>query len=598
MTRLFYVLMSTLLFVLFTTNLSAQVTTEESPEITDEMTVDPEQNAAWRTGQGVYSARPKNMWELGIHAGSAFISGDVEAPFPPGYGFGLHLRKAINYNLSFRLDGTYQSSRGYDARPFNFFGSERTYQQNYEETPILGQYIDENTNADNIHRNYKTNFLDLSLEGIFNFGNILFHNPSNKWNTFVVLGGGLGFPKTYVDLLDGDQLYDFSSVSEGLDLETAEGRKESRSRLKDLLDGDFETPGGIEKDVLTILNDHKTIIPHFHFGVGVTRKLSRRINLSLEHRVIVSDNDLLDAFEDRTSLDETTSNDVAHYTSLRLGINLGNFERRVEPLYWVNPLDGPLTDIAELKQRPKFDLTDSDGDGVIDMTDQEINTPAGCPVDTRGVTLDSDGDGLPDCKDQEPYSPPGYEVDASGVAQVPEYLTEEELVELMTTRGGAFGNFSWFLPMIHFDLDKYYIKPEFYGSLHHVATVMNAHPDMKIVAHGYTDNRSSPEYNNVLSYNRANAAINYLVENYNIPRSRFIISYGGEQSPIVKGLPDSHNISSTEEYKHYINRRVEFRVATATDTDMSRPEGPEAGENTPGSSRPGSKYSGNRNSGY
>ncbi len=66
--------------------------------------------------------------------------------------------------------------------------------------------------------------------------------------------------------------------------------------------------------------------------------------------------------------------------------------------------------LLNLKQRPKFDLTDSDGDGVIDMTDQEINTAAGCPVDTRGITLDSDGDGVVDCKDEEPYSPPGYEV--------------------------------------------------------------------------------------------------------------------------------------------------------------------------------------------
>lgn len=598
MTRLFYVLLSTLPILLLSFNLSAQ-NTDAAPEITDEMTKDPEQNAAWRTGQAVYSARPKHMWELGIHAGPAFISGDVEAPFPAGYGFGLHLRKAINYNLSFRLDGTYQSSRGYDARPFSFLKSERTYQQNIDEFPQLAGYGD-GVNGGRIHRNYKTNMIDLSFEGIFNFGNILFHSPANKWNTFVVLGGGIGLPKTYVDLLDGDQLYNFETVSEGLDLESKEGRKESRKNLKELLDGDFETPGGIETDVITILNDHKTIIPHFHFGVGVTRKLSRRINLGLEHRIIISDNDLLDGFEDRTDLDETTSNDVPHYTSLRLGINLGSFEKRIEPLYWVNPLDGPLTDIAELKQRPKFDLTDSDGDGVIDMTDQEINTPAGCPVDTRGVTLDSDGDSIADCKDQEPYSPPGYEVDANGVAQVPDegYMTEEELVEFINARGGALGNFSWFLPMIHFDLNKYYIKPEFYGSLHHVATVMNSHPDMKIVAHGYTDNRAASDYNNVLSYNRANAAINYLMENYNFPRSRFILSYGGEQTPIVKGLRDSHNISSTEEYKHYINRRVEFRVATATDTDMTRPAGPEAGENTPGSSRPGSKYSGNRNSGY
>ena len=152
--------------------------------------------------------------------------------------------------------------------------------------------------------------------------------------------------------------------------------------------------------------------------------------------------------------------------------------------------------------------------------------------------------------------------------------------------------------MIHFDLDKYYVKPEFYGSLQNIASVMQSHPEIKVVANGFADNRSSSEYNNVLSFNRANEAINYLVANYNIPRNRFILRFGGEETPIVKDLNDSYKTTETEEYKHYMNRRVEFRVATSTDTEMSRPAGPDAGKNTPGSGRPGSKYSGNYNSGY
>jgi len=151
---------------------------------------------------------------------------------------------------------------------------------------------------------------------------------------------------------------------------------------------------------------------------------------------------------------------------------------------------------------------------------------------------------------------------------------------------------------MHFDLDKYYVKPEFYGSLHNIAAVMQSHPDIKVVATGFADNRSTSDYNNVLSYNRANEAINYMVNTYNIPRNRFILKFGGEEQPIVKGLKDSYKVTGTEEFEHYMNRRVEFRVATSTDTDMSRPAGPEAGKNTPGSSRPGSKYSGNYNSGY
>jgi hypothetical protein len=102
----------------------------------------------------------------------------------------------------------------------------------------------------------------------------------------------------------------------------------------------------------------------------------------------------------------------------------------------------------------------------------------------------------------------------------------------------------------------------------------------------------------VLSYNRANEAINYLVTNYNIPRDRFILNYRGEDEPLAKNVKDKVDLPVSEEYKQYVNRRVEFRVATPTDTDMSRPAGPDAGKNTPGSARPGSKYSGNYNSGY
>jgi len=74
-----------------------------------------------------------------------------------------------------------------------------------------------------------------------------------------------------------------------------------------------------------------------------------------------------------------------------------------------------------------LDLTDRDGDGVIDLLDQEQNTEIGCPVDTRGITLDSDGDGLFDCKDMEPFSPPGYEVDGNGVVITPALSTLSEV---------------------------------------------------------------------------------------------------------------------------------------------------------------------------
>ncbi len=232
------------------------------------------------------------------------------------------------------------------------------------------------------------------------------------------------------------------------------------------------------------------------------------------------------------------------------------------------------------------------------MLDQELDSPAGCPVDTRGIVLDSDGDGLADCKDKEPYSPPGYATDANGVAATPKYVTEKDVNDIVNSKVGALestlntmksGCGEWFLPMIHFDLDKYFIKPEFYGQLHHVAEVLKRCPDVCVTVEGHTDSRNGNEYNKMLSYNRATATVDYLTGHYGISRDRLKLMYGGEEMPLVE-----KNAPGNSESKNYMNRRVEFKVCGETDFDMGRPDGPNAGQGAPSKSQ----NSGNKNSGY
>ena len=591
-------------FLLTAMVLSQETSTSDaftSPIITDEMTIDPEQNKLWRMGQYKYSAKPKNAWEIGLGVGHYTINGDVDTDLPGGFGIGVHLRKAINYVFSIRADLNYSKSCGYDARAHGFqvLPHEKTYNQNYNEpaTSAISDYV---STGQNFHRNYQTQIILGDVQAIVNIGNLLFHRERNKWNLYSGMGMGIYSPNVKVDLLDANgEIYPFDEVTDNLDYTVQDDRKQMRKNLKDLLDGDFETPGGIEKDLFTIAGDWKTIIPAFTWTVGISRKFSKRLNITLEHKALLSDNDFLDGFNYRTPFDETNNLDVGHWTNVRLNFNLGDFDQRTEPLYWLNPIDGALNDIAQLKQRPVLDLTDSDADGVIDMFDQELDSEPGCLVDTRGITLDSDGDGLADCKDKEPFSPPGYEIDEEGVAIIPTdpYMTEADVNNIINNKLTNIRT-NWFLPMIHFDLDKYYIKPEFFGQLHQVATVMKMHPELVVVTKGHTDVRMPNDYNRVLSYNRANAAIQYLVDKYDLPRDRFLLMYGGEDTPLIDGLADNHRITREDEIKQYINRRVEFYIAGPTDVNMDRPEGPEAGKNTPRSSRPGAKYSGNKSSGY
>jgi outer membrane protein OmpA-like peptidoglycan-associated protein len=275
---------------------------------------------------------------------------------------------------------------------------------------------------------------------------------------------------------------------------------------------------------------------------------------------------MMDGIRFRTAIDQSSNNDVSHYTNIRLGINIGDFNRVTEPLYWLNPLSTYLNDLNEVKARPVFDPTDSDKDGVMDALDKEIQSPEGAPVDTRGVVLDSDGDGIPDYKDREPFSPPGIAVDEEGVAKIT-YTTMKEIQQAIDSVSASRAEVSdcgkWYLPMIHFDMDKSNIKPEFYGLLQHVLDVMTMCPDICITVQGHTDVRTSNEYNNLLSYDRAENIINYLVFTYNISRERFKLMYGGEDAPLIP--------NAKKKIEHYINRRVEIRVCGPNDNDMPRP---------------------------
>jgi OOP family OmpA-OmpF porin len=573
------------------------------------MTIDPDQNKKWRKGLYKFPAKPKNAWELGLHGGHYFIDGDVDERLPlAGFGLGLHLRKAVHYTFSVRFDLFYGQTYGIDPQHWNHSSAGG----GLVESPTFDAYAAGN----GWFPKYKTEFVSANIEGVLNIGNILFHKERNKWNWITFAGIGLNSNQTMLDLKNANGgIYDANVIlSKGFNINTKQGRIDQKKAINDYYDGKYETKA-YPKYAIFRVNDKIHIHADIVFGMGIYRKINKRVNIGLEHQVMIGDNDYLDGIRFRTSGDMTVQNDLNHYTNLRLAINMANFKKRTEPLYWMNPLDMAYSDIANLKQRPAFDLTDTDNDGVINLLDMEINSLQGCQVDTRGIILDSDSDGLPDCKDKEPFSPPGYEVDEIGVAIIPDTIkccvTKQQVMKMFeegTGRGGPGTTYinrgdggvgDWFLPMIHFDLDKYYLKSEYYGHLKHVADVMNKNPNLCVTAFGATDVRNSSAYNDMLSYNRAKTAVDFLVQNYGIDRNRFKLMYGGEEKPIVPNLPDSHNISKEVEMGHMMNRRVEFRVCKDTDVEMPRPTGIiEAGKKTPYSSRPGSKYLGDKNSGF
>jgi len=594
----------------------------------DAVVKDPDgQHKEWKEGKTKYPSKPKDMWELGLHGGYFIIAGDVNPQL--GFGVGAHLRKSLGYTFAVRFNGMYGIAKGLNFQPSVVGAFKNTSLRNIKTgtgdnpTRIPGYGSNSARTAGTglpFYYNFKNTYIEGGVQGVMTLNNLKFHKERNVWDLFIIGGPVIQYYSLYHDALDasGSTYEQFRDLATGYDLDTREDRKAIRDEMKGFLDGEYETSGEAWGNLWNLGGEDNQDEHRVNFGanlgVGFGYHLSKRVTLTLEHQATFADDDLQDGYRWAEQGDFTRDVDVPQYTHLRLNLHLGSAKNRVEPLWWLNPLDAPYEQIAKNTQKKTGDkLDDDDNDGVPNKLDKEPNTPPDCPVDTRGVTLDSDKDGVSDCEDKEPYSPPGYPVDPQGVADVPpppampdlsEYAKKSDIptIPAPVVMGPAGCTGDWFLPMIHFDLDKYYLKPEFYPQLHHVATVMKRCPGLQMVVKGHTDVRLPSQYNVVLSYKRAQKAMNYLVANYNIDRSRFLLEYGGEEENLVPGLPDNHNISKEKEIAQYMNRRVEFMVSDGTQYDMATPayngNFESVGKDTPKSSRGGTKYSGNAGSGY
>jgi len=103
---------------------------------------------------------------------------------------------------------------------------------------------------------------------------------------------------------------------------------------------------------------------------------------------------------------------------------------------------------------------------------------------------------------------------------------------------------------IHFDFDKYDLKPGERASLNQIAVWLKKNENYVVRIEGNCDERGAAEYNLALGNRRANAAMNYLVD-MGIKKARIkTISYGKE-----KPLDPGHNEEAWAK-----NRRDHFVV--------------------------------------
>ena len=180
------------------------------------------------------------------------------------------------------------------------------------------------------------------------------------------------------------------------------------------------------------------------------------------------------------------------------------------------------------KEMAKPAAYDTDGDGVVDISDRCWNTPAGVTVDEYGCGVDSDGDGVPDYLDQCPGTSLGVIVNTDGCP-----LAGETLLTLEN---------------VNFNFDSARLMIESLAILDQAVQVLRANANVDVNIEGHTDRTGPESYNLGLSQRRAEAVKNYLVRQ-GISASRLYPVGKGEASPVASN--DSRD-------GRYRNRRVEF----------------------------------------
>jgi outer membrane protein OmpA-like peptidoglycan-associated protein len=452
-----------------------------------------------------YPAKPRNMWEIGIKGGSFTVNGDVPSKFfSPGGG--IHIRKAMGYLFSLRLEYVYGIAKG------------QAWQQStgYKQGGATNPWVKAGY-AGSVYYNYKTTVQDLSLEGLFSLNNIMFHKSRTKWNFYVLGGLGASIYDAKVNALNGSTPYNFSTAN------AIAPEYSNRSDIRDAqgLDDSYETDAeNREKTHSTLFDQTLNLVGHV--GAGMAYKLSNKVNIALEDRFTITKDDLYDGQQWAEQPSLTRDFDTYNFLSLGLNFNLG--KKAVEPLWWINPLDYAYQEIRKprLMILPKPVLPDSDGDGITDQFDQE-QTPAGAPVDSHGVSLDTDGDGVPDFRDKEKVTPTYCQpVDADGVGKCPcpdstcfaGFIKANECEAALGT-----------LPSVTFTGNSVALSNDAKALLASVAARMRNNPNCKVVVTGYCASSKSEQQR---SWDRVNAVINYMVEKEGISQDRFFFNYGQE----------------------------------------------------------------------
>jgi len=201
---------------------------------------------------------------------------------------------------------------------------------------------------------------------------------------------------------------------------------------------------------------------------------------------------------------------------------------------------------------------DADSDGIVNSRDRCPDTPAGVEVDSLGCRIDSDRDGVTNSVDQCPDTVAGAQVDPVGCELDDDGdLVVNRLDHCPNTAVGVRVDIHGCeirdvieLPGVNFASNSDLLLPGAEQVLADAVATLTKYPELIVEVAGHTDSDGAADFNLGLSERRAKTVRDYL-----------IVGGVNEAKLSVRGLGESQPISDNESSQGKAqNRRVELRI--------------------------------------
>ncbi|SHH17301.1 Thrombospondin type 3 repeat-containing protein [Fibrobacter sp. UWH9] len=205
---------------------------------------------------------------------------------------------------------------------------------------------------------------------------------------------------------------------------------------------------------------------------------------------------------------------------------------------------------------------DSDHDGVYDTRDLCPGTEPGTPVDQTGCPLDTDGDGVPDYLDKCPNSPVGALVNERGCVRdddgdgVPDQLDKcpntpyDAIVDSVGCPVSRNSTLDYLRGRIDFQTGSAKLTKASFSALDSLVDILIGAPTIKLEIEGHVDNAGPENINLMLSQERAQSVVDYLVGKGIDARRLKAVGLGSSRPVADNGTLQGRKA----------NRRIEFIV--------------------------------------